>query len=103
MRSDIVCSYASRSRAKADAFCSEFGGAGSYANYAAAIEDTGIDAIVIAVPPRYHLTLALAALAAHKHVVVEKPAFLCVEDYETIVAARDRAKRVVLVGENDHY
>ena len=64
MRSDIVCSYASRSRAKADAFCSELGGAGAYSDYAAAIEDPAIDAVVIAVPPRYHLALTLAALAA---------------------------------------
>jgi len=103
MRGDIVCSYASRSRAKADAFCSDFGGAGSYADYAAAIEDPGIDAVVVAVPPRYHLTLTLAALAARKHVLVEKPAFLRIEDYLTVVAARDRVERVVLVGENDHY
>jgi len=96
-------SYASRSREKADAFCKDFGGAGSYADYSAAIEDPKIDAVVIAVPPRYHLTLTLAALAARKHVLVEKPAYLCMEDYERVVAARDRAGRVVLVGENDHY
>ena len=54
-------------------------------------------------PPRYHLALTLAALAARKHVLVEKPAYLRMEDYETVAAARDRAERVVLVGENDHY
>jgi predicted dehydrogenase len=88
---------------KADAFCKDFGGAGSYADYAAAIEDPHIDAVVIAVPPRYHLTLTLAALAARKHVLVEKPALVRMEEYETVMAARDRAGRVVLVGENDHY
>jgi len=98
-----MCSYASRNRAKADAFCRDYGGAGSYADYSAAIEDPNVDAVVIAVPPRYHLTLTLAALAARKHVLVEKPAYLRIEDYETVVAARDRAGRVVLVGENDHY
>jgi predicted dehydrogenase len=103
LRGEITCSYASRSRDKADAFCREFGGARSYADYTSAIEDPGIDAVVIAVPPRYHLMLTLAALAARKHVIVEKPAYLRLEDYETVVAARDRAQRVVLVGENDHY
>src|SRR6185436_746705 len=66
-----------RTRAKADAFCRDFDGVGAYADYSAAIEDPKVDAVVIAVPPRYHLTLTLAA--------------------------RDRAGRVVLVGENDHY
>jgi predicted dehydrogenase len=103
LRRDIVASYASRSRDKAEAFCREFSGVRSYTDYAAAIEAPDVDAVVIAVPPRYHLMLTLAALAARKHVLVEKPAYLRREDYETVIAARDRARRVVLVGENDHY
>jgi predicted dehydrogenase len=103
LRSDFVCSYASRDRAKAETFRREFSGAGAYGDYAAAIDDPGVEAVVIAVPPRHHLELTLAALAARKHVLVEKPAYLTMEDYETVAAARDRAQRVVLVGENDHY
>ena len=103
LRGDIVCSYASRDRAKADAFCRDHGGAGSYSDYSAAIEDPRIEAVVIAVPPRFHLDLTLQALGAGKHVLVEKPAYLRMEDYQTALQARDRARRVVLVGENDHY
>jgi predicted dehydrogenase len=62
-----------------------------------------IDALVIAVPPSFHRDLTLKALAAGKHVLVEKPAFVTMADYQGVVAARDRAGRVVLVGENDHY
>jgi predicted dehydrogenase len=47
--------------------------------------------------------LTLQALAAGKHVVVEKPAFPTMADYEAARAARDRAGKVVLVGENEHY
>jgi predicted dehydrogenase len=36
-------------------------------------------------------------------VLVEKPAYPRLEDYADVIAARDRAQRVVLVGENDHY
>ncbi len=75
----------------------------AYGDYASAIDDPRIDAVVIAVPPRFHLDLTLQALAAGKHVLVEKPAFLRMADYETVVAARNAAERVVLVGENDHY
>jgi predicted dehydrogenase len=103
LRSEIVCSYASRDRRKADDFCRRYGGAASYGEYAAAIGDPRVDAVVVAVPPRFHLELALQALAAGKHVLVEKPALLTMADYRTAVAARDRAGRVVLVGENDHY
>ncbi len=103
LRRDIIPHYASRDRSKAEDYCRRFGGGASYADYRAAIDDPRVDAVVIAVPPRFHLDLALDALAAGKHVLVEKPAFLALRDYETVRAARDRAERVVLVGENDHY
>jgi predicted dehydrogenase len=103
LRADVVPSYASREQARADDYCRRFGGSRSYGDYEAALDDPAVDAVVIAVPPRFHLHLALRALAAGKHVLVEKPAFLTMADYETVQAARDRAGRVVLVGENDHY
>ena len=99
----VLSSYASRDSAKAADFCRRFSGTTSYGAYAAAIDDPRVDAVVIAVPPRFHLDLTLQALAAGKHVLVEKPAFLRMDDYRAVQAARDRAGRVVLVGENDHY
>jgi predicted dehydrogenase len=103
LRSEISCSYASRDRARADAFCRDYGGAGSYPDYSAAIDDPRIDAVVIAVPPRFHLDLTLQALDAGKHVLVEKPAYPRMRDYETARDARNRTGCVVMVGENDHY
>jgi predicted dehydrogenase len=102
-KSHIVCSYASRDRARADDYCRRYAGAGSYADYAAAIDDPRIDAVVVAVPPSFHLDLTLRALGAGKHVLVEKPAFLAIADYRAAIDARNQAGRVVLVGENDHY
>ncbi len=101
--SEIVCSYASRDAAKADRFRRQYRGVASYGDYRAALDDVRTDAVLIAVPPRYHLDLTLQALDAGKHVIVEKPAYPRLEDYRTAVQARDRAGRVVLVGENDHY
>jgi UDP-N-acetylglucosamine 3-dehydrogenase len=103
LRGTIVSGYASRDRARSDEYCRRFGGARSYADYRAAIEDPNVDAVVVAVPPRFHLDLTLQALAAGKHVVVEKPAFPSLAEYLQVMEARDRAGRVVLVGENDHY
>jgi UDP-N-acetylglucosamine 3-dehydrogenase len=100
---DVVCSYASRDRTKAEDFQRQFRGVAAYGDYSSAIHSECVDAVVIAVPPRFHLPLTLEALAAGKHVVVEKPAFLTMADYETALAARDAARRTVLVGENDHY
>ena len=103
LRGEVMPGYASRDASKAEAYCRQFGGVASYADYVGAIDDPGVDAVVIAVPPRFHLDLTLRALAAGKHVLVEKPAFPRLDDYETVRSARDRAGRVVLVGENDHY
>jgi predicted dehydrogenase len=102
-RSQIVCSYASRDRARADEYCRRYQGTTSYADYAAAIDDPRIDAVVVAVPPTFHLDLTLRALRAGKHVLVEKPAFPRIDEFRTAIEARNQAKRVVLVGENDHY
>ena len=103
MKDTIVCSYASRDRAKAEAACRTFGGDQVYPSYTAAIADPALDAVVIAVPPRFHFDLTIRALEAGKHVLVEKPAFLRMDDYRAVVETRDRAGRTVLVGENDHY
>jgi len=103
LRDDFSCSYASRDAARAEAFRQEYGGQKSYGSYQAAMADAAVDAIVIAVPPRFHLELTLEALKAGKHVLVEKPAFFTMADYRAALAARDLAHRVVIVGENDHY
>jgi predicted dehydrogenase len=103
LKSEIVCSYASRDGAKAEDFRLRYGGEKSYADYTAAIQDPRVDAVVVAVPPKFHLDLTLRALEAGKHVIVEKPAFPRIDDYLRVAEARDNATRVVLVGENDHY
>ena len=103
LRRDIVCSYASRDGAKAERFRQRYGGLTRFDSYGAALADSTVDAVVVAVPPRLHLDLTLQALAANKHVLVEKPAFPTLRDFEMAAAARDQNQRVVLVGENDHY
>jgi len=99
----VVASYASRDRAKAEQFRREFGGRTAFGSYGEAIAAPSVDAVVVAVPPRFHRPLTLEALAAGRHVLVEKPAYPTMADYEAIRAARDAAGRVILVGENDHY
>ncbi len=103
LRSDIVCSYASRDRHKAEQFRRRHLGRRSYGSYSEAIADPSVDAVVVAVPPHLHLELTLQALGAGKHVLVEKPAFPSLSDYDAVLTARGSARKVVLVGENDHY
>lgn len=99
----VRVSYASRDVARAEHFQREFRGAKAYGSYAAALDDPAVDAVLVAVPPCFHLDLTLAALAAGKHVIVEKPAFPSMADFRAVQQARDRAGRLVMVAENDHY
>jgi predicted dehydrogenase len=64
---------------------------------------TELDAVLIASPNGAHADQVLEALDAGLHVLVEKPLCLSVEDAERIVAARDRAGRVVQVGYMKRY
>jgi UDP-N-acetylglucosamine 3-dehydrogenase len=95
--------FASRDRAKAEGFAKKYGGAGAFGAYDEAIHDPRVDAVVVATPPNSHLELTLAALAAGKHAVVEKPPFLRAADFETVRAAKEAAGRRVLIAENYFY
>jgi predicted dehydrogenase len=95
--------YASRKLAKAEEYARKAGGAGAFGSYEAAIADPRVEVVVVATPPTSHLELTLAALAAGKHVVVEKPPFLHASDFDTVRAARDAAGRRVMVAENYFY
>jgi predicted dehydrogenase len=100
---DVRVSFASRDAARADDYCRRFGGVTAFASYDAAIANPDVDAVVVAVPPAFHLDLTLRALAAGKHVLVEKPAFPSIAGFDAAITARDAAGRTVIVGENDHY
>jgi predicted dehydrogenase len=63
-----------------------------------AIADPAIKAVVIAAPAELHCTLAVQAFDAGKHVFVEKPIALTMEDAETMKAASERAGKVLMVG-----
>ena len=66
----------------------------------AAIARDDIDLVVIATPNDTHVPLALAALAAGKHVVIDKPFALTLADATEVVAAGQRASRLVSVFHN---
>ncbi len=60
--------------------------------------DPSIDAVVIATPAVTHAEVARAAIAAGKHVFVEKPLALSGADAEAVVADAAAARRVLMVG-----
>jgi predicted dehydrogenase len=67
-------------------------------DYRELLGDRAIDAICIATPVGTHRALAEEALAAGKHVFVEKPLAGSVSDAEAIVRASERAGKTLMVG-----
>jgi len=71
----------SRDARKAEDYRRRFGGVKAYGDYAATIGDPGVDAVVVAVPPRFHLDLTLQALferlslALKQHEIADAPVY----------------------------
>ncbi|MBC9719447.1 TIM barrel protein [Streptomyces sp. TRM66268-LWL] len=75
----------------------------AHSDYAAMLADPELDAVVIAVDDRYHAELAGQALAAGKHLLVEKPLAVSVEECEELRAQTAAAGLVVQVGNNRRF
>jgi predicted dehydrogenase len=68
-----VAAVAARDRARAEAFAAKHGVPTVHGSYAELLEDTSLDAIYNPLPNGLHARWAIAALAAGKHVLCEKP------------------------------
>lgn len=89
-----LTAVASRSLAKADAFIAECHSEvpfpalpASHGSYEALLADPGIDAVYIPLPTGLRTEWVLKAVAAGKHVLVEKPVGVTAADVEAILAA----------------
>lgn len=100
---DVRRYYASRSAEKAEACCRELKGSGFFGSYQAAIESPETDVVFVATPPDSHLDLSLRAIAAGKHVIVEKPPFFHASDFDLIESERRKTGVQVMVAENYFY
>ena len=70
----------------------------AYADYDEMLADPDVDAIIIAIADQFHVPMALKALEAGKHVLVEKPMGVTVEESEDLCDAARTTGLVVQVG-----
>ena len=91
-----LASVADRDAENAAAFSDEFGGKADSID--AVLEQHDLDGIIIATPAFTHADLACRALAAGRHVYVEKPLAMSLDEANRIAAAARDARRVVMVG-----
>lgn len=62
------------------------------------LDDNTIAAVAIAAPAELHAEIALRAFGAGKHVYVDKPLALTRADGQKMIAAADKADRILIVG-----
>jgi predicted dehydrogenase len=70
----------------------------AYTDYDAMLADPNVDAVIVAIADQFHVPMALKALEAGKHVLVEKPMGVTVEECEELRDRTEATKLVVQVG-----
>ena len=75
-------------------------GVATCASFDEVMADRGIDLVVLVTPHDVHADQTTAALAAGKHVVVEKAMCMTVKEADEMIAAARRADRILTVHQN---
>jgi phthalate 4,5-cis-dihydrodiol dehydrogenase len=65
--------------------------------------DPNVEAVYVATPHQFHAAHAIAALSAGKHVLVEKPMALSLEECRSMIAAARDAGRQLVVGHSHSF
>ncbi|GMV91988.1 MAG: hypothetical protein AMXMBFR82_17660 [Candidatus Hydrogenedentota bacterium] len=75
----------------------------AYERFDAMLADPNVDAVIIATSDAFHVPLCRQAIAAGKHVLVEKPLGVCVEECEALCEEVRAASLVLQVGTNRRF
>ncbi len=95
-RDVVLSAVASRDQPSADEFAAKYGIPKAYGSYEALIDDPHLDAIYVLVPTSMHGKWTKAALAAGKHVLVEKPFTANAAEAQEIADLDAKSDRVVM-------
>ncbi|MFT5130418.1 MAG: putative dehydrogenase [Rhodothermales bacterium] len=75
----------------------------AYSDGCELIADPNVDAVYIAVPNAFHAPLAKAALEGGKHVILDKPFALNLDEARMIAAAAEGSGKQFMLGMNQRY
>ncbi len=101
-RADLVA-LAGLDTARCRELASKHGIGRIYRDYQELLADPEVDAVSLALPNNLHMPVAIAALEAGKHVLVEKPLALNAEEGQRMVDAAERAGKVLAIAFNRRY
>jgi predicted dehydrogenase len=92
-----VVALALRELERASALAAAYPGAKAYGGYDELLADPNVDAVYIPLPNDQHVAWSLAALAAGKHVLCEKPIAMTADEAQTLAhAAADHPRLKVM-------
>jgi predicted dehydrogenase len=69
-------------------------------DYHEALDDPGVDAVTICLPHALHRPVTVAAAAARKHILCEKPIACSLAEADEMILAAESARVVLMIAEN---
>ncbi len=75
----------------------------AFARFDEMLADAEIEAVIIGVADQFHVPLCLQALQAGKHVLVEKPLGITIEECESVRATLAKSELVFQIGHNRRF
>lgn len=90
------------SQERREAFAGQFG-ATAYEQVSDLLADDSVDAVSIAVPNKFHASLAIEAMRAGKHVLLEKPFAMNAGEAEEVIRVAEETGKTFLLGMNQRY
>jgi D-xylose 1-dehydrogenase (NADP+, D-xylono-1,5-lactone-forming) len=97
-RRSRVVAVASRRLESARQLAAALGAERAFGSYEELLKDPDVDAVYIPLPNTMHKEWTLAALAAGKHVLCEKPMGMTGDEVREMIAAAERSGRVLMEG-----
>ncbi|MFN3421108.1 MAG: Gfo/Idh/MocA family protein [Armatimonadota bacterium] len=87
----------------AEQFAEQAGNAQVFTDYREMLRHADIDAVGITLPHHLHADAAIAAAEAGKHIVVEKPMAMNLEEARSMVDAAEKASVTLMVAQTQRY
>lgn len=99
----LLHSVADLDSAKVQAITSKYEGVEGLTDFTALLNNPAVEAVVIATPASTHYDLARQALAAGKHVLVEKPLSIFPQECQHLIDLAGQEKLTLMVGHTFEY
>lgn len=95
-----VVALSDNNASRLDRAAQRLDGCRRYPDYRAMLEDGAVDIVAVCAPPEFHREMGLAVLDAGKHLFMEKPIALNLDDADRLVERASLAKTKSMVGFN---